>query len=224
MHVLLIEDDPRISEIVQRGLGARGFTVTVAADGPSGIDLARRLDVDVVLLDLLLPGCPGLEAIGYIRDSKPRLPVIALTAMDDTDARVKGLDAGADDYITKPFAVEEVAARIRARLRWRDDGAALTAGGLTVDPVTHRAVLDGQPIELSARELAVLAAFLRHPSQVLSRSQLLDLVWGVTFDSGSNLVDVYVAALRRKLGAEWIDTVRGLGYRLTVPVTAKDRL
>jgi DNA-binding response OmpR family regulator len=221
-HALIIEDDPRISEIIERGLGARGFLVTVASDGSAGIELATQLDVDVVLLDLVLPGRPGLEVLSYIRAAKPRLPVIALTALDDLDARVKGLDAGADDYITKPFAVEEVAARIRARLRWHDDGTALKAGGLTVDPVAHRAVLDGQPIDLSARELALLAAFLRHSGQVLSRPQLLDRVWGVPFDPGSNVVDVYVAALRRKLGPDWIETVRGLGYRLTVPLNQRE--
>jgi DNA-binding response OmpR family regulator len=221
-HALIIEDDPRISEIIERGLGARGFLVTVASDGTAGIHLATQLDVDVVLLDLVLPGRPGLEVLGYIRAAKPRLPVIALTALDDIDARVKGLEAGADDYVTKPFAVEEVAARIRARLRWHDDGAPLKAGSLTVDLVAHRAVLDGQPIDLSARELALLAAFLRHAGQVLSRPQLLDQVWGVPFDPGSNVVDVYVAALRRKLGSDWIETVRGLGYRLTVPAGHKE--
>jgi DNA-binding response OmpR family regulator len=218
-HLLLIEDDPRIREIVERGLGARGFVVTSAADGPSGVELARKLEVDLLLLDLVLPGRSGLEVLQDVRAVKPRLPVIALTALADTQSRVGGLDAGADDYVTKPFAVEELAARVRARLRWREDDtpAVLKAGTLTVDLLTHRAVLDGREIPLSARELTLLATFVRHVGQVLSRNQLLDRVWGITFETGSNVVDVYVGVLRRKLGGAWIETVRGLGYRFAAP-------
>ncbi len=219
-HVLLIEDDARIREIVERGLGSRGFVVTSAEDGPTGLDLAQKLEVDVVLLDLMLPGLSGLEVLEGIRLAKPRLPVVALTALDDTRSKVAGLDAGADDYITKPFSLEELTARVRARLRSREDAGALKAGPLTVDPVAHRAVLDGREVPLSARELALLAAFIRHNGQVLSRSQLLDMVWDLNFDPGSNVVEVYVAALRRKLGAGWIDTVRGMGYRFSAPVEA----
>jgi DNA-binding response OmpR family regulator len=220
-HVLLIEDDARIREIVERGLGSRGFVVTSAEDGPVGLDLAQKLEVDVVLLDLMLPGLSGLEVLEGIRLAKPRLPVVALTALDDTRSKVAGLDAGADDYITKPFSLEELTARVRARLRAQEDAGALKAGPLTVDPVAHRAVLDGREVPLSARELALLAAFVRHNGQVLSRSQLLDMVWDLNFDPGSNVVEVYVAALRRKLGAGWIDTVRGMGYRFfSTPVEA----
>ena len=219
-HVLLIEDDARIREIVERGLGSRGFVVTSAEDGPTGLELAQKLEVDVVLLDLMLPGLSGLEVLEGIRLAKPRLPVVALTALDDTRSKVAGLDAGADDYITKPFSLEELTARVRARLRSREDAGALKAGPLTVDPVAHRAVLDGREVPLSARELALLAAFIRHNGQVLSRSQLLDMVWDLNFDPGSNVVEVYVAALRRKLGAGWIDTVRGMGYRFSAPVEA----
>jgi two-component system, OmpR family, response regulator len=220
-HVLLIEDDARIREIVERGLGSRGFVVTSAEDGNAGLDLACKLEVDVVLLDLMLPGLSGLEVLEGIRLAKPRLPVVALTALDDTRSKVAGLDAGADDYLTKPFSLEELAARVRARLRSRDDGAgALKAGSLTVDPVAHRAVLNGREVPLSARELALLAAFMRHNGQVLSRSQLLDMVWDIDFDPGSNVVEVYVAALRRKLGAGWIDTVRGMGYRFSTAADA----
>jgi two-component system, OmpR family, response regulator len=216
-HVLLVEDDGRIREIVERGLGARGIVVSSAVDAPSGIELARQLDVDLVLLDLVLPGGNGLDVLEAIRALKPRLPVIALTALADVRSRVDGLEAGADDYVTKPFSIQELAARIRARLRWREDaGALLKAGGLTVDLTAHRAVLDGRVVPLSARELSLLAAFLRHPGQTLSRSQLLQLVWDLDFDPGTNVVDVYVAALRRKLGAAFIETVRGLGYRFVV--------
>ncbi|HZB04784.1 MAG TPA: response regulator transcription factor [Actinomycetota bacterium] len=219
-HVLLIEDDARIREIVERGLGARGFVVSSAPDGTAGLDLARKLDVDLVLLDLLLPGRQGLDVLEDLRAAKPRLPVIAVTALDDTGSRVSGLDAGADDYITKPFSVDELAARIRARLRWAEDqGGVLKAGPLTLDLASHRAVLNGREVALSARELELLATFMRHPGQVLSRAQLLDHVWGLDFDPGSNVVDVYVAALRRKVGSGTIETVRGSGYRF-VPGTA----
>jgi two-component system copper resistance phosphate regulon response regulator CusR len=218
MHVLLIEDDSRIREIVERGLGARGFVVSSAPDGPTGIDLASKLDVDLVLLDLVLPGKGGLQVLEELRELKPRLPVIALTAIDDTPSKVGGLEAGVDDYVTKPFSIEELAARIRARLRWQEDEqGAMKAGPLTVDPAVHRAFLDGREVPLSARELSLLATFLRHRGQVLSRSQLLRLVWDLDFDPGSNVVEVYVSALRRKLGADFIETVRGLGYRFTVP-------
>ena len=196
--------------------------MTSAEDGPTGLDLACKLEVDIVLLDLMLPGLSGLEVLEGIRLAKPRLPVVALTALDDTRSKVAGLDAGADDYLTKPFSLEELTARIRARLRAREtDTGALKAGPLTVDPVAHRAVLGGREIPLSARELALLAAFIRHNGQVLSRSQLLDMVWDLNFDPGSNVVEVYVAALRRKLGPEWIDTVRGLGYRFAAPVEGR---
>jgi DNA-binding response OmpR family regulator len=220
-HILLIEDDARIREIVERGLGSRGLVVTSAQDGPSGLELACKLDVDLVLLDLMLPGLSGLEVLEGIRLAKPRLPVVALTALDDTRSKVAGLDAGADDYLTKPFSLEELAARVRARLRAREhEAGALKAGPLTVDPVAHRAVLNSREVPLSARELALLAAFVRHNGQVLSRSQLLDMVWDLDFDPGSNVVEVYVAALRRKLGSHWIETVRGLGYRFATPVEA----
>jgi two-component system, OmpR family, copper resistance phosphate regulon response regulator CusR len=217
-HVLLIEDDPRIREVVDRGLGARGFAVSAAADGEAGLDLVRKLDVDLVLLDLMLPGRSGITVLEDIREVKPRLPVIAVTALDDTGSKIGGLDAGADDYVTKPFSVDELAARIRARLRWaEDDGGVLKAGSLLLDLAAHRAVLDGRDVPLSARELELLATFMRHPGQVLSRAQLLDHVWGLDFDPGSNVVDVYVRALRRKLDPGSIETVRGSGYRFVVP-------
>lgn len=217
-HVLLIEDDARIRDIVEQGLGARGFVVTSASDAESGIDLAEKLDVALILLDLVLPGRQGLDALGTLKSLKPDVPVIALTALDDTGSKVGGLDAGVDDYVTKPFSVEELAARIRARLRDRDDGeGVMKAGGLTVDLAAHRAVLEGREVALSARELSLLAAFMRHRGQVLSRDQLLRLVWDMDFDPGSNVVEVFVAALRRKLGADVIETVRGTGYRFVGP-------
>jgi DNA-binding response OmpR family regulator len=221
-HVLLVEDDARIREIVERGLGARGFVVTSAPDAAAGVELAAKLDVDLVLLDLVLPDRPGLQALEDIRSAKPNLPVIALTALDDMSSKVGGLDAGVDDYVTKPFSIEELAARVRARLRWQGgDEGVLKSGPLTLDLAAHRAVLDGKEVRLSARELTLLATFMRHPGQVLSRSQLLRMVWDLDFDPGSNVVEVFVASLRRKLGQGFIETVRGLGYRFVVtPVEA----
>ena len=222
-HVLLIEDDARIRDIVERGLSARGFSVSTAVDSGSGVELARKLDIDLVLLDLVLPGKNGLETLEELRVMKPRLPVIALTALADTSSKIGGLNAGVDDYVTKPFSVEELAARIRARLRWADDETiALRAGPLTVDLAAHRVLLDSREIYLSAREVALLTAFVRHSGQVLSRRQLLEMVWNVDFDPGSNIVEVYVAALRRKLGASFIETVRGFGYRFVIPEAESD--
>lgn len=217
-HVLLIEDDARIREIVEQGLGARGFVVTSAPDAETGVDLTEKLEVALILLDLVLPGQQGLEALGRLKSLKPDVPVIALTALDDTGSKVGGLDAGVDDYVTKPFSIEELAARIRARLRRREDGeGVMKAGPLTVDLAAHRAVLEGREVALSARELSLLAAFMRHRGQVLSREQLLRLVWDLDFDPGSNVVEVFVASVRRKLGPEIIETVRGTGYRFVGP-------
>jgi DNA-binding response OmpR family regulator len=219
-HILLVEDDPQIQGIVERGLGARGFGVTSAVDGASGAELARTLEVDLVLLDLMLPDRSGLDVLESIRVDKPRLPVIAVTALDDVGAKVGGLDAGADDYLTKPFSVDELAARVRARLRaaaLSTETPTLTAGPLTVDVLAHRAVLRGRGVPLSAREMALLIAFARNRGQVLSRAQLLDMVWGLDSDPGSNVVEVYVAALRRKIGAAFLETVRGVGYRFVIP-------
>ena len=214
-QLLLIEDDSRIRGIVERGLRARGFSVCSAPDAASAIRAMRAHDFDLVLLDLMLPDADGFSLLGAIRAAKPRLPVIAVTARDDLRSKLDGLDGGADDYLTKPFSIAELDARIRSRLRWRDDdGGLLEAGPLRLDLVTHRATLDGRSVLVSSREAALLAAFLRHPGEVLSREELLRLVWEIEFDPGSNVVEVYVSALRRKLGADLIQTVRGRGYRL----------
>jgi len=220
----LIEDDSRVRDIVERGLGARGFVVSSTSETGSALDLVRKFDIDLVLLDLMLPRKHGLEVLVEIRAIKPRLPVVALTALDDVGSKVGGLEAGVDDYVTKPFSIEELAARIHARLRWQDDeDGALKAGPLTLDLAAHRAALDGREVPLSARELGLLAAFIRHQGQVLSRTQLLRLVWGLDFDPGSNVVEVYVAALRRKIGPAFVETVRGTGYRFAVPDQVTDK-
>jgi len=197
------------------------MAVDVAPRGEDALPRAEATSYDAIVLDVMLPGMDGFEVCRKMRDAGVWSPVLMLTARDAVRDRVAGLDSGADDYLTKPFSLEELAARVRARLRAREtEAGALKAGPLTVDPVAHRAVLGGREVPLSARELALLAAFIRHNGQVLSRSQLLDMVWDLNFDPGSNVVEVYVAALRRKLGPEWIDTVRGLGYRFSAPTEA----
>lgn len=217
-HVLLIEDDPRVRDIVQEGLSAQGFTVSCAPNGERGLDLLGELDVGLLLLDLVLPDKSGLDILRDVRNAAPGLPVVALTALDDTGSKVDGLDAGADDYVTKPFSIEELAARIRAHLRRRDEATeALVAGPLTLDLAAHRVVLDGQEVDLSAREVGLLATFMRHPREVLSRDELLKQVWDLDFDPGSNVVQVYVRSVRRKIGSELITTVRGRGYKFVPP-------
>ena len=202
-QLLLIEDDERIRQIVERGLDGRGFAVASAPTAERAIEALRGFSFDLVLLDLGLP------------DARPRLPVIVLTARDDMRSKLEGLNGGADDYVTKPFSIAELAARIQTRLRWcEQDGALLEAGQVTLDLATHRATLAGRSVVVSAREASLLAAFLRRPGELLSRDELLRLVWEIEFDPGSNVVDVYVAALRRKLGPDLIETVRGRGYRL----------
>jgi two-component system copper resistance phosphate regulon response regulator CusR len=216
-RVLLIEDDGRIRALVEAGLAARGFSVIAVPDGTSAIGILRARSPDLVLLDLMLPDVDGFALLAAIRATHPRLPVIALTARDDERSKLDGFAGGADDYVTKPFSLAELAARIKARLRWREeDGTRLAAGPLTLDLANHRASLAGQSVPLSARESALLASFFHRAGDVLTREQLLRLVWELDFDPGSNVVDVYVAALRRKLGPSVIETVRGRGYRMRV--------
>ncbi|MGH9005069.1 MAG: response regulator transcription factor, partial [Acidimicrobiia bacterium] len=178
-HVLLIEDDARIREIVERGLGSRGIVVTSAEDGPAGLDLARKLEVDVVLLDLMLPGLSGLEVLQEIRLAKPRLPVVALTALDDTRSKVAGLDAGADDYLTKPFSLDELLARMRALLRRASgSGEVLRFADLTLDVDTREAHRGNRLIHLTPTEFFLLELLLRYPRRVLTREFIFDRVWG----------------------------------------------
>jgi DNA-binding response OmpR family regulator len=190
---------------------------TAVGDGPSAFALARDEDFELLILDLGLPGLDGTEVLRALRGMGRRLPVIILSARDDVADKVAGLQLGADDYVTKPFAFDELLARVQARLR--DTGTSeplsVSAGGVELDLRTRRATVEGRTIELSAREFALLELFLRHPDQVLSREQLLARVWGYDFDPGSNVVEVYVGYLRRKLGPEHLETVRGMGYRLT---------
>ncbi len=218
-HVLLIEDDARIREIVERGLGSRGFVVTAAEDGHSGLELARKLEIDVVLLDLMLPGMSGLEVLEEIRTAKPRLPVVALTALDDTRSKVAGLDAGADDYLAKPFQTEELIARLRALIRRASGNASseLTAGDVRLDTRSGKVTLNGEPVKLTAQEYKLLSYLMHHKGKVVSRTELIEHIYDQDFDRDSNTIEVFVTRIRKKLGPDVITTIRGLGYSLEDP-------
>lgn len=215
-NVLVVEDEARIASFVRKGLVAEGHAVTVAADGDEGLEYALSGSFDLVLLDLGLPGRDGFDVLQRLREFDRSVPVIILTAREDLDATVRSFDLGADDYVTKPFRVAELLARVRARLR--QDGQSgsdqLEADGMVLDVHARTVTIDDTQVELTAREFALAEAFFRHAGQVLSRQQLQDQVWGYDHDPDSNVVDVYVGYLRRKLGSERVQTVRGMGYRL----------
>ncbi|WP_032388196.1 response regulator transcription factor [Rhodococcoides fascians] len=216
-RILIAEDNVRISSFIEKGLRANGFTTTTVADGISAIDYATTGDFDLVVLDLGLPGKDGFEVIESLRGAGVGIPVIILTARDSVRDTVTGLEGGADDYMTKPFRFEELLARVRLRLRGGDrepSVSVLESGSLAVDLHTRRAVVNGVVVSLTSREFVLLEMFLRHPRQVLSREQILSHVWGYDFDPGSNVVDVYVRMLRKKIGSDRIETVRGMGYCL----------
>jgi len=215
-RILVVEDEPRIASFLQKGLRAEGHVTTVVDNGDDASAVARSQDFDLVLLDVGLPGKNGFAVLADLRKRGERLPVILLTARDTVPDRVNGLDAGADDYVTKPFSFEELRARIRVRLRESTDDAptALVAGRVRLDLLSRTATVDERTEELTAQEFVLAEVLLRHPQQVLSREQLLSQVWGYDYDPGSNIVDVYVGYLRRKLGKGVIETVRGVGYRL----------
>ena len=213
--VLLIEDEPRIAAFVSRGLESAGYTTVIADDGAEGLERALAEDVDLVLLDVGLPTMDGFEVLRRLRARGSNVPVIMLTARSSTRDTVEGLDAGANDYVAKPFTFEELLARVRSRLRetTASPGVSVAHGDVMLDILARRATVGGREVELSAREFALAEPFLRSPGRVLSREQLLSRVWGLDFDPGSNVVDVYVRYLRGKLGAHHIVTVRGAGYR-----------
>jgi len=214
-RILIAEDEVHIASFLEKGLTANGFATSTAADGVSASALARDADYDLMILDLGLPGRDGIDVLADMRRRGERMPVIVLTARDAVPDRVAGLEHGADDYVTKPFSFEELLARVRARLRddRHEEATMVRVGGVTLDLRTRRADVDGRSVELTAREFALAETFMRHAGQVLSREQLLSHVWGYDFDPGSNVVEVYVRYLRRKLGGERIETVRGMGYR-----------
>ena len=216
MRLLLVEDDPMIGASVHSGLRQEGHSVDWVRDGASA-ELALANGVhEMILLDLGLPRKSGLDLLTSLRRRGLTLPVLVMTARDSVADRVKGLDAGADDYLVKPFDLDELSARIRALMR-RQAGRAsplIVHGALTLDPATHDVRLDGQPVKLSGREFALLQALLEKPGVPLSRAQLEERLYGWDEEIESNAIEVYIHALRRKLGAEWIRNVRGVGYRV----------
>ncbi|WP_460775054.1 response regulator transcription factor [Microbacterium sp. GXF7504] len=213
--ILIAEDEPRISSFVKRGLEAAGFATEVVEDGAVALERAQSSGVDLLLLDVGLPTMDGFEVLRHLRGQGSTLPVIMLTARSSTRDTVDGLNAGANDYVPKPFKFDELLARVRSRLRENvaTGSIAIVHSDVRLDVLARRATVAGRDIDLSAREFALAEQFLRHPGQVLSREQLLSSVWGLDFDPGSNVVDVYVRYLRAKFGHERITTVRGAGYR-----------
>jgi DNA-binding response OmpR family regulator len=218
-RILVIEDEPGIVDFLERGLRAHGFEVDTALDGNTGTDKALGDAIDLVVLDMMLPGRSGLEVLALIHDAKPTLPVIVLTARGEIEDRIGGLDAGAVDYLTKPFSLSELAARIRAQLRVASQApsTSLSAGDIDVNLITREVRRDDELIRLSTTEFELLVYLLRNRGRVLSREQILRAVWGYEYDPGTNVVDVYVGYLRRKLGRGEarvpIVTVRSVGYR-----------
>lgn len=214
-QILIIEDEERIATFIAKGLKAAGFATLRAANARDGFDAAVGADPELIILDLGLPDEDGMTLLGRMRGSGVTAPVIILTARKTLDATVAALEGGADDYMGKPFGFDELLARVRLRLRSDSAGESteMSHGGVRLDLRTRTASVGGREIELSAREFALAETFLRHPGQALSREQLLSQVWGYDFDPGSNVVDVYVRYLRGKIGADRIQTVRGVGYR-----------
>jgi DNA-binding response OmpR family regulator len=214
-RILIAEDEPRIASFLEKGFRANGYTTQAIGDGGDAASMARDEDFDLLILDLGLPGRDGFAVLQEIRGRGERLPVIILTARRDVHATVSGLDNGANDYVTKPFAFEELLARVRVALRasMAAESSVIATSTITLDPRTRRASILGREVELTAREFALLETFMRHRGQVLSREQLLSMVWKYDFDPGSNIVDVYVGYLRRKLSDDVFETLRGMGYR-----------
>ncbi|MFN8080205.1 MAG: response regulator transcription factor [Kineosporiaceae bacterium] len=216
-RILVAEDEARIASFIDKGLRASGYSVTVVGDGQAAYDEAASGDHDLLVLDIGLPLLDGFAVLGKLRRGGSPLPVIILTARTGVHDTVAGLESGADDYMPKPFRFEELLARIRLRLRSEGrapEPSVLRYGDLALDASSRRVLAAGRQVDLSAREYSLLETLMRHPGQVLSREQLLSQVWGYDFDPGSNVVDVYIRYLRRKVGAERIETLRGAGYRL----------
>ncbi|MEG3850104.1 response regulator transcription factor [Microcoleus sp. herbarium19] len=218
-RILIAEDEPRIAAFIEKGLRSHGFMTTVAGDASDALLMAVEGDFDLMILDLGLPGKDGLQILEELRGQGEVLPIIILSGRDDIQTKVAGFEGGADDYLTKPFRFEELLVRLRARLRDTCDRTGvdenvLKFGNIALDLRTRKVKVGDRTVELPAREFTLAETFLRHPGQVMSREQLLDRVWGYDYDPGSNIVDVYVGYLRKKLGSDFIETVRGMGYRL----------
>jgi two-component system OmpR family response regulator len=216
MRALVVEDDAKMAGLLRRGLTERGWAVDVADVGEDALWMAAATEYDALVLDVMLPGLDGFEICRRLRADGVWTPALMLTARDAVEDRVAGLDSGADDYLAKPFALDELLARLRALVRRGPvpRPAVLEVGGLRLDPATRRVTRDGEEVTLSAKEFALLETFMRRPGQVLSRWDLLEHAWDIAYENRSNVVDVYVRYLRQKLGAGRIETVRGAGYRL----------
>ncbi len=220
MRVLVVEDEVKMASLVRRGLEREGYVVVVAGDGAEALWAAREQDFDAIVLDAMIPEPDGFEVCRTLREEGRWAPVLMLTARDAVEDRVRGLDAGADDYLTKPFAFEELFARLRALTRRgvTERPVCLQVGDLVLDPVTRRVRRGATPISLSVKEFALLEFLMRNPDEVLSRSRILEHVWDFAYDGGSNVVDVYVRYLREKVDRPFdrddIETVRGVGYRM----------
>lgn len=219
MHILVIDDDEKITALLRRSLKFEGFKVSTARDGLEGLGKAMEEQPDLVILDLMLPGLDGFEVCQKIRDFSS-VPILMLTAKDEVRDRVKGLDLGADDYLVKPFALEELLARVRALLRrtGQEAGTRLTYADLTLDTETREVWRGGREIQLTSKEFDLLALFLRHPRQVLTRDTIMEEIWGYDYSGESNVLEVYIGYLRQKLEAagekRLLHTVRGVGYTL----------
>jgi len=233
MRILVVEDEAKVASFLRQALEEEGYQVEVAAEGEEGLRRGLAADYDLVILDWLLPGRNGLEVCRGLRQAQRPGPILMLTARDSVDDRIAGLDNGADDYLTKPFALGELLARVRALLRRSaaaQSGATapLTAGDLTLDPTTRRVERAGREIPLSAKEYALLEYLLRHAGQTVTRTMITEHVWGFAFDSGTNVVDVYISFLRNKIdrgrATHLIQTVRGAGYRLEAAPAASAAL
>jgi two-component system OmpR family response regulator len=216
MRILLVDDEERFATAVRQGLEAEGLAVDLAHDGNEGLWMARSNDYDAIVLDILLPGLNGYRICAELRDGGNWTPILMLTALDEDLDEAEALDTGADDYLSKPFSFVVLVARLRALLR---RGAAprpavLQIGDLRLDPAAHRCWRAGQEVELTMKQFALLECFMRHPGQVLSKTALREHVWDYAFADSSNIIEVYVASLRKKLGAGRIETIRGAGYRL----------
>ncbi|GAA4430357.1 response regulator transcription factor [Georgenia halophila] len=215
-RILIAEDDGGIVSFVQKGLRAAGYSTVVSEDGQTALMMARVGEFDLIILDVGLPVMDGFTVLQRLREEGVTTPIIVLTARDSVTDRVHGLEGGANDYMTKPFQFAELLARVRLRLQDQPTTTAsvLRAAGMTLDLRTRQVEVDGRSVDLSGREFSLLEVFMRHENQILSREQILGHVWGYDFDPASNVVDVYVRALRGKIGSERVQTMRGSGYRL----------
>jgi two-component system, OmpR family, response regulator len=218
MRILIVEDSPRILSFLRKGLSEEGYAVETAERGDVGLELALSQEFDAAVVDVMLPGMSGLEMVQELRSRDVQMPVLMLTALDRTEDKIQGLDLGADDYLTKPFDFTELTARLRALLR-RSAGTAsptLRAGEVELDPITREVRRAGKPVTLTPKEFSLLEYLLRHPDRPLSRAMLMEHVWGIRFDPGTNVVDVFINSLRNKLDPEreLIQTVRGVGYMI----------